>query len=358
VPYNIRKSKCKQSDGDSGSYVLSYTDNKGKKHRNCHTSRKKAKAQIAAIEMPEGWKHEAHEEINRLNEELSTLHEMRRSELTAAMRAMKSGEEMGYRYDEKSESQAQEIAEDLISGEMEPEEVPLYLVMNVASWLREKEEEGLRTRVLHHAHHGLSGVSESRRGRPLTEAALRPDSPELEGAVFEFGHLFSDLIKLHVWRKGEGGKILDTFGELTVKKIDDSDLPCDGAWEISWAKSNVNGLGPLMYDAMMEYIAPDPLTSDRISVSDDARAVWDYYLNRRRDVRPVQLDDEKGTLTPKKKSDDCNQTAARFRKQPDEDENGEYVGEKMPFFQSPLSKAYRSKGTPTLDALKKLGMLA
>lgn len=50
MPYTIRKQKCKQSDGDSGSFVLSYTDNKGKKHRACHTSRKKAQGQIAAIE--------------------------------------------------------------------------------------------------------------------------------------------------------------------------------------------------------------------------------------------------------------------------------------------------------------------
>lgn len=52
MPYTIRKQKCKQSDGDSGSYVLSYTDKSGKKHRNCHTSRKKAQGQIAAIEGP------------------------------------------------------------------------------------------------------------------------------------------------------------------------------------------------------------------------------------------------------------------------------------------------------------------
>lgn len=52
MPYSIRKQKCKQSDGDSGNYVLSYVDKKGKKHRNCHTSKKKAQSQIAAIEMP------------------------------------------------------------------------------------------------------------------------------------------------------------------------------------------------------------------------------------------------------------------------------------------------------------------
>lgn len=52
MPYNINKKSCKQSDGDSGSYVLSYTDKKGKKHNNCHTSKKKAQGQIAAIEGP------------------------------------------------------------------------------------------------------------------------------------------------------------------------------------------------------------------------------------------------------------------------------------------------------------------
>lgn len=52
MPYSIRKQKCKQSDGDSGSYTLSYIDKKGKGHSACHTSRKKARGQIAAIEGP------------------------------------------------------------------------------------------------------------------------------------------------------------------------------------------------------------------------------------------------------------------------------------------------------------------
>lgn len=52
MPYTIRKRKCRQSSGKQGSYVLSYTDKSGKKHNNCHTSKKKAKGQIAAIEAP------------------------------------------------------------------------------------------------------------------------------------------------------------------------------------------------------------------------------------------------------------------------------------------------------------------
>jgi|LauGreDrversion4_2_1035121.scaffolds.fasta_scaffold1108853_2 hypothetical protein len=53
MPYDIDKRKCKQSDGDRGTYVLSYDDNDGDHHSACHTSKAGARAQIAAIEMDE-----------------------------------------------------------------------------------------------------------------------------------------------------------------------------------------------------------------------------------------------------------------------------------------------------------------
>lgn len=53
MPYSIKKEKCKQSDGDSGTYRLRYTDKKGKKHSSCHSSKKNAQSSIAAIEMRE-----------------------------------------------------------------------------------------------------------------------------------------------------------------------------------------------------------------------------------------------------------------------------------------------------------------
>lgn len=53
MPYTVRKQPCTQSSGKKGSYTLSYTDKKGKEHKNCHTSEKKAKGQISAIEMSE-----------------------------------------------------------------------------------------------------------------------------------------------------------------------------------------------------------------------------------------------------------------------------------------------------------------
>jgi hypothetical protein len=67
MPYNKRKQKCTQSDGDAGNYVLSYTDKKGKKHSACHTSKKKMQGQIAAIEAEAD---EQDEDLNSLNEDL------------------------------------------------------------------------------------------------------------------------------------------------------------------------------------------------------------------------------------------------------------------------------------------------
>lgn len=52
MPYRIRKSDCKRSDGKKGKYVLEYIP-KGKrkyKRAGCHTSKKKAHGQRAAIE--------------------------------------------------------------------------------------------------------------------------------------------------------------------------------------------------------------------------------------------------------------------------------------------------------------------
>lgn len=61
MPYKIVKQDCKRSDGTSGSYVLKYKpkkktskkkDSKGFVKAGCHTSKKKAGGQRAAIEGP------------------------------------------------------------------------------------------------------------------------------------------------------------------------------------------------------------------------------------------------------------------------------------------------------------------
>ena len=71
MPYKIVKRKCKQSDGDHGSYVLSYTDKKGKKHRACHTSKKKMQGQIAAALAERDFVSEKFEAVNEQYESIS-----------------------------------------------------------------------------------------------------------------------------------------------------------------------------------------------------------------------------------------------------------------------------------------------
>ena len=50
-----------------------------------------------------------------------------------------------------------------------------------------------------------------------------------------------------------------------------------------------SGWGPLLYDIAMEYVWPKGITSDRESVSPDAKALWNYYLTRRKDVKKKRI---------------------------------------------------------------------
>lgn len=124
--------------------------------------------------------------------------------------------------------------------------------------------------------------------------------------------------------------------------------PCGGAYEVTWTKAE-KGLGPLLYDISMEILSLHgaSLTSDRDEVSPDARRVWDYYDTRRSDVEKIQLDNEEGDLTPEDPSDDCSQWMSSLLTN---DEGGKW-------FDKSISRAFRARGTPTLDALIGLGII-
>ena len=102
-------------------------------------------------------------------------------------------------------------------------------------------------------------------------------------------------------------------------------------------------MGPLAYDVAIEAQEGMGLISDRASVSPDALAVWNYYMNSRPDVEVVQLDDQYNTLTPEDE-DNCDQTMA--------DSYG--LGD---WESSSLSKLYKKTGTPVMDELRNRGML-
>ena len=124
--------------------------------------------------------------------------------------------------------------------------------------------------------------------------------------------------------------------------------PCHHAWQVKYTTAT-DKWGPLLYDVAMEYatmygVSGDMgggLIADRDQVSDEARAVWDYYLDQRGDVANYQLDDLDNTLTPDVDEDNCDQYVAS-------------LGGKYDWQDSALSKRYRKKPT-TINKLKELG---
>ena len=130
--------------------------------------------------------------------------------------------------------------------------------------------------------------------------------------------------------------------------------PCNGAFMITWSGAT-DGYGPMLYDLAMEWATTNGsgLMADRESVSDEARAVWDYYLNSRSDVVPVQLDNAYSDLTDDL-TDDCDQEVAgganfRYPQDPEAlDDN---------WHQHPLSKMYKKTNDSMTQELKALGKL-
>jgi len=62
---------------------------------------------------------------------------------------------------------------------------------------------------------------------------------------------------------------------------------CGGTWEVNRAylrDGAPDGTGPMMYDIALELAGNSGIMSDRMTTSDDAARVWEYYLDNRTDV--------------------------------------------------------------------------
>ena len=117
--------------------------------------------------------------------------------------------------------------------------------------------------------------------------------------------------------------------------------PCLGGMIITQAEAQ-GGYGPLLYDIAIEYSGG--LIPDRLSVSREARRVWQYYDNRRPDVFKTQLDDMFNRLTPEEQ-DNC------------EDESAMDDDDALKYEDSSLSRMYRKAGTPVIDKLYEMGLI-
>jgi len=157
-------------------------------------------------------------------------------------------------------------------------------------------------------------------------------------------------------------------GEVRIEPVQLNDkYPCDGAYMVAYSDAT-KGWGPLLYDVAMEYatLFGGGLVSDRTVVSDEAYAVWKYYLKNRSgpkctpatvaayklkdkdaecvdgsaEISYAQLDNEEGELTKDIKADDCLQNSTF-------DHVGKTDNE---WTKNPLSKLYTKEPT-TIDAL-------
>ena len=187
----------------------------------------------------------------------------------------------------------------------------------------------------------------------LVEAAYTPETAAASGLSF----------KVYPTKWGRGGWTVSCekkgeywpLGEISIA------LPlgmgkCLGAYEVTGSESSslFDGLGPLLYDIAMEMAGPAGLMSDRRTVSSSARKVWGFYLKNRSDVTNHQLDSKPGTITPDMEEDDCVQSSAGDYVANDE---WNYIKGGEDWKGSPLSKVYRKRGTPTIDKLKRLGII-
>lgn len=178
----------------------------------------------------------------------------------------------------------------------------------------------------------------------LTEGAMTPQEAQRRRLHFNIKKRdsYAEIEVYSPHSEGRVGILLSTA----------EDKPCSGAWTIEGSQAKINGLGPLMYDLMIDVVHPHPLASDRYEVSPSAQRVWDYYLDRRDDMEVIQLDDLKNTLTPVD-DDNCEQSSARIW-------GFEVAGDEDEWPESPLSKAFMrpaGEGTPLLDELQAMGMI-
>ena len=139
--------------------------------------------------------------------------------------------------------------------------------------------------------------------------------------------------------------------EIIGRLVMDNDSmygPCLGAYHVASSQAH-EGFGPLLYDLAIELTGG--LVPDRTQVSNSARDVWKYYNDQRDDVKKVQLDDLRNSLTPEEK-DNCEQLSAAK-----DDSTGNLDAGDWAWGESPLSKKYSKQGRPVYNELRSRGMI-
>ena len=168
----------------------------------------------------------------------------------------------------------------------------------------------------------------------------------LTEAAFSVNDLIEDDLHIMIARRGSGFRVkyinsglTDVgIGEIYIKPVRSSMGNCLDAFMVANVMAS-EGYGPLLYDIAMELATENGggLMADRSSVTGEARAVWEYYMNNRDDVMAMQLDDAMDSFD-NGPEDDCDQMLSK-----------DWPGRRWQ--DTPLSKVYRKDPT-TLIALE------
>lgn len=211
--------------------------------------------------------------------------------------------------------------------------------------------------------------------RALNEAPMREPEDLLKHKHVVFyrrwyshGDVFIELAyyeksKLHDYDPGaspETKRTIDPEGtepvgriSITLPRRHPKEPPCGGTWKVNLTDQARRSWGPLLYQLAIEFATLNGgmgLMSDRSTVSAEAEAVWQKFLQGASDgVQAIQMDSEWNTLTPDQQ-DNCYQHSAldafgrAFLKQmmdlerPPNEEEREFINDAL--LQSPLSKRY------------------
>lgn len=176
--------------------------------------------------------------------------------------------------------------------------------------------------------------------------AMDPD--DLPDGAYVAVDISSDEIRAF-YSDEDGHQIdhLEASGEVEAYSPGSDTGPCLDAFIVGRAFAH-HGWGPMLYDVVMEAAGRKGLTPDRTQVSNHAQRVWRYYMSKRHDLRVRQLDwapDDPVHITPER-GDDCISDAIRWHDMDERD-----------LLRSPLSKVYYTRGTPTMDELRRAGRL-
>ena len=141
--------------------------------------------------------------------------------------------------------------------------------------------------------------------------------------------------------KKQGASNIGSIGGIHFENIPSKFGNCVDGMTISMSLAD-KGWGPFLYDLVMEKatIESAGIIPDRTIVSDDARGVWQYYLDNREGIVIRQLDDLNDSFK-NGPQDDCAQISSQNHL-------------RWNWKKSPLSKIYSKKPT-TIKALKTIG---